>query len=173
MCVCVSVSVLHQRAYEVYLCYICTGVSVGLSAELRQRASDLQRALEITQQSRRDDERSLQAELRERDHLIHSISTERELLQEENRRLDTLLQVPYVCVCFGGEGRHVFLKRVQVCQRTCVCQEQKDTLLELKDRMDSVQRDRERDAEELRVRMAELRKSMEHEEIMKKELEVR
>ncbi|XP_053500282.1 coiled-coil domain-containing protein 171-like isoform X2 [Ictalurus furcatus] len=113
----------------------------GLSAELRQRASDLQRALEITQQARYDDERSLQSELRERDHLIHSVSTERELLQEENRRLDTLLQ------------------------------EQKDTLQELKDRMDSVQRDRDRDAEELRVRTAELRKSMEREERMKKKVE--
>ncbi|XP_053542128.1 coiled-coil domain-containing protein 171 isoform X1 [Ictalurus punctatus] len=114
----------------------------GLSAELHQRASDLQRALEITQQARYDDERSLQSELRERDHLIHSVSTERELLQEENRRLDTLLQ------------------------------EQKDTLQELKDRMDSVQRDRERDAEELRVRTAELRKSMEREERMKKKVEM-
>lgn len=56
----------------------------------------------------------------------------------------------------------------------CVCrQEQKDTLQELKDRMDSVQRDRERDAEELRVRTTELRKSMENEERLKKELEVR
>ncbi|KAB5546784.1 hypothetical protein PHYPO_G00075900 [Pangasianodon hypophthalmus] len=113
----------------------------GLNAELRQRASDLQRALEITQQARYDDEKSLQAELRERDHLIHSISTERELLQEENRRLDSLLQ------------------------------EQKDTLQELKDRMDSVQRDRERDAEKLKVRTAELKKSMESEEMMKKEVE--
>ncbi|XP_053096457.1 coiled-coil domain-containing protein 171 [Pangasianodon hypophthalmus] len=113
----------------------------GLNAELRQRASDLQRALEITQQARYDDEKSLQAELRERDHLIHSISTERELLQEENRRLDSLLQ------------------------------EQKDTLQELKGRMDSVQRDRERDAEKLKVRTAELKKSMESEEMMKKEVE--
>ncbi|KAF5895522.1 coiled-coil domain-containing protein, partial [Clarias magur] len=113
----------------------------GLSAELHQRASDLQRALEITQQARCDDERSLQAELRERDHVIHSISTERELLQEENTHLQTLLQG------------------------------QKDTLQELKDRMDSVQRDRERDAEELRVRMTELRKSVEREERMKKDLE--
>lgn len=55
----------------------------------------------------------------------------------------------------------------------CVCQEQKDTLQELKDRMDSVQRDRERDAEELRVRTTELRKSMEREERMKKKVEVR
>ncbi|KAF4078393.1 hypothetical protein AMELA_G00198500 [Ameiurus melas] len=113
----------------------------GLSAELRQRASDLQRALEITQQAQYDDERSLQSELRERDHLIHSVNTERELLQEENGRLDTLLQ------------------------------EQKDTLQELKDRMDSVQRDRERDAEEVRVRTAELRKSMEREERMKNKME--
>ncbi|XP_053338772.1 coiled-coil domain-containing protein 171-like isoform X1 [Clarias gariepinus] len=113
----------------------------GLSAELRQRASDLQRALKITQQARYDDEQSLQAELRERDHLIDSISTERELLQEENTRLETLLQG------------------------------QKDTLQELKDRMDSVQRDRERDTEQLRVRMTELRKSVEREERMKKDLE--
>lgn len=79
-------------------------MSIGLSAELRQRASDLQRALEITQQARYDDERSLQAELRERDHMIHSVSTERELLQEENRRLDTLLQVPCVCLFFSFGG---------------------------------------------------------------------
>ncbi|MCJ8742088.1 hypothetical protein PDJAM_G00078510 [Pangasius djambal] len=108
-------------------------------AAQKSRFTDLQRALEITQQARYDDEKSLQAELRERDHLIHSISTERELLQEENRHLDTLLQ------------------------------EQKDTLQELKDRMDRVQRDRERDAEELKVRTAELKKSMEREETMKKE----
>lgn len=54
-----------------------------------------------------------------------------------------------------------------------VCQDQKDTLHDLKDRMESMQRDRERDAEELRVRMADLKKRMEHEERMKKELEVR
>ncbi|XP_058266719.1 coiled-coil domain-containing protein 171-like isoform X1 [Hemibagrus wyckioides] len=113
----------------------------GLNVELHQRASDLQRALEITQQARLDDEQRLHAELRERDHLIHSISTEKELLQEENRHRDTLLQ------------------------------EQKDTLQELKGRMDSMQKDRERDAEELRVRRAELRNSMVREEKMKKELE--
>ncbi|KAK3519506.1 hypothetical protein QTP70_033412 [Hemibagrus guttatus] len=113
----------------------------GLNVELRQRASDLQRALEITQQARFDDEQRLQAELRERDHLIHSISTEKELLQEENRHRDTLLQ------------------------------EQKDTLQELKGRMDSMQKNREQDAEELRVRRAELRNSMVREEKMKKELE--
>lgn len=54
-----------------------------------------------------------------------------------------------------------------------MCQEQKDTLQELKGRMDSMQKDRERDAEELRVRRAELRNSMVREEKMKKELEVR
>lgn len=78
---------------------------IGLNVELHQRASDLQRALEITQQARLDDDQRLQAELRERDHLIHSISTEKELLQEENRHRDTLLQVPSVCLFLGdGDG---------------------------------------------------------------------
>ncbi|XP_046724964.1 coiled-coil domain-containing protein 171 isoform X1 [Silurus meridionalis] len=113
----------------------------GLSAELRQRGSDLQKALEITQQARYDDERSLQVELRERDHLIHSISTERELLQEENTRLHTLLQ------------------------------EHKDTLQKLKDRMEGIQRDRERDTEELKMKTCELRKSMEREEELRTEVE--
>ncbi|KAI5609268.1 coiled-coil domain-containing protein 171-like [Silurus asotus] len=113
----------------------------GLSAELRQRGSDLQKALEITQQARYDDERSLQVDLRERDHLIHSISTERELLQEENTRLHTLLQ------------------------------EHKDTLQKLKDRMEGIQRDRERDTEELKIKTCELRKSMEREEELRTEVE--
>ncbi|XP_047663512.1 coiled-coil domain-containing protein 171 isoform X3 [Tachysurus fulvidraco] len=113
----------------------------GLSAELHQRASDLQKVLEITQQARFDDEQRLQVELRERDHLIHSITTEKELLQEENIRRDTLLQ------------------------------EQKDTLLELKGRIDSMEKDRERDAEDLRMRRAELRNSMVREKKLKKELE--
>lgn len=72
-----------------------------------------------------------------------------------------------MCVFWGGYIQPVLFLCV------CVCQEQKGTLQELKDKMDSMQRERERDAEELRMRTAELRKSMEHEGRMKKETEVR
>ncbi|XP_062845409.1 coiled-coil domain-containing protein 171-like isoform X2 [Trichomycterus rosablanca] len=112
----------------------------GLSAELRQRASDLLKALEITQLARNEDEQRVHVELRERDHLIYSINTEKEQIQEEKRQLDTLLQ------------------------------EQKDTLQDLRDRMDRVQKERQRDAEQLRVKTSELRHSVDREEKVRKEV---
>ncbi|XP_036446979.1 coiled-coil domain-containing protein 171-like [Colossoma macropomum] len=112
-----------------------------LSAELSQRVSDLERALEITRQAREEDQQGLQAELHERDRLLLSSNAENDLLQAEKRRLEALLQ------------------------------EQNDTLKELKDKMDRVQKGRERDAEELRVKTSELKLSADREERMRTEVE--
>ncbi|KAL6483985.1 hypothetical protein MHYP_G00088580, partial [Metynnis hypsauchen] len=112
-----------------------------LSAELSQRVSDLERALEITRQAREEDQQGLQAELHERDRLLLSTNAENDLLQAEKRRLEALLQ------------------------------EQNDTLKELKDKMDRVQKERERDAEELRVKTSELKLSADREERMRTEVE--
>ncbi|KAI4896422.1 hypothetical protein NFI96_031518 [Prochilodus magdalenae] len=113
----------------------------GLSAELSQRVSDLERALEITRQAREEDQKGLQAELHERDRLLLSSNAESDRLQAEKGRLEVLLQ------------------------------EQNDTLKELKDKMDRVQKDREKTAEELRLRTSELKHSAEREEKMRKEVE--
>uniref|UniRef100_A0AAR2KA57 Uncharacterized protein n=1 Tax=Pygocentrus nattereri TaxID=42514 RepID=A0AAR2KA57_PYGNA len=64
-----------------------------LSAELSQRLSDLERALEITRQAREEDQQGLQAELHERDRLLLSTSADNDQLQAERRRLEALLQV--------------------------------------------------------------------------------
>ncbi|XP_017542617.1 coiled-coil domain-containing protein 171 [Pygocentrus nattereri] len=112
-----------------------------LSAELSQRLSDLERALEITRQAREEDQQGLQAELHERDRLLLSTSADNDQLQAERRRLEALLQ------------------------------EQNDTLKELKDKMDRVQKERERDAEELRVKTSELKLSADREERMRTEVE--
>ncbi|KAL7863895.1 hypothetical protein AOLI_G00153150 [Acnodon oligacanthus] len=113
----------------------------NLSAELSQRVSDMERALDITRQAREEDQQGLQAELHERDRLLISTNAENDLLQAEKRRLEVLLQ------------------------------EQNDTLKELKDKMDRVQKERERDAEELRLKTSELKLSADREERMRTEVE--
>ncbi|XP_051518324.1 coiled-coil domain-containing protein 171-like [Myxocyprinus asiaticus] len=112
-----------------------------LSSELRQRVSDLQRSLEITQQAREEDQQGLQAELHERDRLLLSVNTENDQLQTEKNRLETLIQ------------------------------EHNGTLHELKGEMERMKRDRERDAEKLKSKSIELNCSTEREEKLRTELE--
>ncbi|XP_072553556.1 coiled-coil domain-containing protein 171 [Salminus brasiliensis] len=113
----------------------------ALSAELSQKVSDLDRALEITRHAREEDQQSHQAELHERDRLLLSSNAENDLLQTEKSRLETLLQ------------------------------EQNDTLQELKVKLDRVQRDREKDTEELKVKKSELKQSAAREKRLRKEAE--
>ncbi|MBN3303822.1 CC171 protein, partial [Amia calva] len=63
------------------------------NAELQQRASDLEKALQITQQARDEDQSALQAELEERDRLLQTANTDAELLAAEKSRLEAVLQV--------------------------------------------------------------------------------
>ncbi|XP_076842212.1 coiled-coil domain-containing protein 171 isoform X2 [Brachyhypopomus gauderio] len=113
----------------------------GLSVELRQRACDLERALEITGQAREEEQQGLQAELRERDRLLHSTSAENHLLQADKSQLQTLLQ------------------------------EQKDTLQKLQERLSQTQRERNRQTEELRVKTSELKTSTDRVEELRREVE--
>ncbi|XP_077086913.1 coiled-coil domain-containing protein 171 isoform X2 [Siphateles boraxobius] len=112
-----------------------------LSSELRQRVSDLQRSLEITQKAREDDLQGLQAELRERDRLILSSTADNDLLQTERRQLDTLIQ------------------------------EQNDTLYKLKCEMERMKRDGEKDTEKLKHKSTELNRSAEREQKLRCDLE--
>ncbi|XP_066576800.1 coiled-coil domain-containing protein 171 [Amia ocellicauda] len=111
------------------------------NAELQQRASDLEKALQITQQARDEDQSALQAELEERDRLLQTANTDAELLAAEKSRLEAVLQ------------------------------EQEDTLLELHGRLSQAQRERDRDAEALRRRANELEHSADREERLMRELE--
>ncbi|XP_039508192.1 coiled-coil domain-containing protein 171 isoform X2 [Pimephales promelas] len=114
-----------------------------LSSELRQRVSDLQRSLEITQQAREDELQGLQAELRERDRLMLSSAAEHELLQAEKTHLDTLIQ------------------------------EQNETLYKLKCEVERVKRDGEKDTERLKHQSTELKRSVEREQKLRCDLEMR
>lgn len=112
-----------------------------LSSELRQRVSDLQRSLEITQQAREDDLQGLQTELHERDRLLLSANTENDLLQADKRQLETLIQ------------------------------EQNDTLHKLKCEMERMKRDGEKDTEKLKHKSAELNRGAEREQKLRSDLE--
>ncbi|XDV46705.1 hypothetical protein PO909_014542 [Leuciscus waleckii] len=112
-----------------------------LSSELRQRVSDLQRSLEITQQAREDDLQGLQAELHERDRLMLSSTADNETLQTERRQLESLIQ------------------------------EQNDTLYKLKCELERVKRDGEKDSEKLKHRSSELSRSAEREQRLRCDLE--
>ncbi|XP_050952658.1 coiled-coil domain-containing protein 171 [Labeo rohita] len=112
-----------------------------LSSELRQRVSDLERALEITQQAREDDIKGLHTELHERDRLLLSANAENDLLQAEKSRLNTLIQ------------------------------EQNDTLQKMKCEMERMKRDREKNAEKLKHKSIELNRNTEREEKLRSDLE--
>ncbi|XP_051735782.1 coiled-coil domain-containing protein 171 isoform X2 [Ctenopharyngodon idella] len=112
-----------------------------LSSELRQRVSDLQRSLEITQKAREDDLQGLQTELHERDRLLLSANAENDQLQAEKRQLETLIQ------------------------------EQNDTLHKMKCEMERMKRDGEKDAEKLKHKSAELNRSAEREQRLRSDLE--
>ncbi|XP_073679714.1 coiled-coil domain-containing protein 171 [Garra rufa] len=112
-----------------------------LSSELRQRVSDLERALGITQQAREDDLKGLSTELHERDRLLLSANAENDLLQAEKSRLDTLIQ------------------------------EQNDTLQRMKCEMERIKRDREKNTEKLKHNSKELNRSTEREEKLRSDLE--
>ncbi|XP_035377653.1 coiled-coil domain-containing protein 171-like [Electrophorus electricus] len=112
-----------------------------LSAELRQRASDLERALVITRQAREEDQEGLQAELHERDHLLLSTRAENDLLQTDKSQLQALLQ------------------------------EQNDTLQKLQEKLSRVQKEQERRAEELRVKTSELKTRTDRVEELEREVE--
>lgn len=112
-----------------------------LSSELRQRVSDLQRSLEITQKAREDDLQGLQAELHERDRLLLIANTENERLQDEKSPLEALIQ------------------------------EQNDTLHQLKCEMERMKRDGEKDSEKLKRISTELSRSTEREEKLRSDLE--
>ncbi|XP_066527572.1 coiled-coil domain-containing protein 171-like [Hoplias malabaricus] len=112
-----------------------------LSAELSQRVSDLERALEITRQARDEDQQGHQAELHERDRLLFSCNADNDLLHAEKSRLEALLQ------------------------------EQNDTLQELKRKMERVLKERVKEKEELRVKESELKQSSDREKRTRKECE--
>ncbi|KAJ8383020.1 hypothetical protein SKAU_G00037980 [Synaphobranchus kaupii] len=110
-------------------------------AELLQRASDLEKALNLTRQARDEDQHALHSELEERDRLLMSANAECDHLATENKRLDALLQ------------------------------NQEDTLKELRRRMEKVHGERERDRESLRRQAQELHFVSEREHRFKMELE--
>ncbi|KAK2886082.1 hypothetical protein Q8A67_016919 [Cirrhinus molitorella] len=112
-----------------------------LSSELRQRVSDLERALEITQHAREDDLKGLHTELHERDRLLLSANAENDLLQAEKSRLDTLIQ------------------------------EQNDTLQKMKCEMERMNRDREKNTEKLKHKSIELNRNAQREEKLRSDLE--
>lgn len=90
----------------------CGCIPAARSAELQQRASDLQRALAIAKQAREEDRRSLQTELDQRERLLLSTGAENELLGAETRRLKALLQVPWgVSTHLVSGERHLLSSR--------------------------------------------------------------
>ncbi|KAJ8403660.1 hypothetical protein AAFF_G00349860 [Aldrovandia affinis] len=111
------------------------------AAELQQRMSDLEKALDITRHAREEDQQALQLELEERDRLLISANAECDLLGTEKKRLETLVQ------------------------------EQEVTLQVLRRKMEQTQRERERDAENLRRQAGELDYISERELRFKRELE--
>ncbi|TRY60736.1 hypothetical protein DNTS_007809 [Danionella cerebrum] len=113
----------------------------ALNSELRQKVSDLQSSLEISQKAREEDLQGLQAELRERDHLLLSASTEVEWLQDEMRRLEM------------------------------VTQEKQEALRRLRSEMERLRRDGEKESEKLRRRLVELKRSSDREEKLRSDLE--
>ncbi|KAM6949247.1 coiled-coil domain-containing protein 171 [Aplochiton taeniatus] len=62
-----------------------------LAVELQQRAGDLEKALDITQRARSEDQHALQQEVEERDRLVISANTDNDQLTAENTQLHTLL----------------------------------------------------------------------------------
>ncbi|XP_036407755.1 coiled-coil domain-containing protein 171-like [Megalops cyprinoides] len=112
------------------------------AAELQQRMSDLEKALDITRHARDEDQQALQLELEERDRLLLGANAEIDLLNAEKKRLDSLLQ------------------------------EQEDTLVVLRRKMEQLQREKERDGESLRRQAGELEYVSEREQRFKRELEI-
>ncbi|XP_064198173.1 coiled-coil domain-containing protein 171-like [Anguilla rostrata] len=111
------------------------------AAELQQRVSDLEKALNLTRRARDEDQQALQGELQERDRLLMSANAECDQLAAERKRLEALLQ------------------------------NQEDTLKEMHRKMEAMQEERERDTESLRRQAGEIYFVSEREHRAKMELE--
>ncbi|KPP71003.1 coiled-coil domain-containing protein 171-like, partial [Scleropages formosus] len=112
------------------------------STELQQRVSDLEKALVIIRQAREEDQHALQLELEERDRLLLGANAENDVLCTENKRLQALLQ------------------------------DQEDTFLELQRKLEQVEREREKDGQNLCRLAGQLQYTTEREGSLRKELEV-
>ncbi|KAG5844926.1 hypothetical protein ANANG_G00133330 [Anguilla anguilla] len=112
------------------------------AAELQQRVSDLEKALNLTRRARDEDQQALQGELQERDRLLMSANAECDQLAAERKRLEALLQ-----------------------------QNQEDTLKEMRRKMEAMQEERERDTESLRRQAGEIYFVSEREHRVKMDLE--
>ncbi|XP_029106002.1 coiled-coil domain-containing protein 171 [Scleropages formosus] len=112
------------------------------STELQQRVSDLEKALVIIRQAREEDQHALQLELEERDRLLLGANAENDVLCTENKRLQALLQ------------------------------DREDTFLELQRKLEQVEREREKDGQNLCRLAGQLQYTTEREGSLRKELEV-
>ncbi|XP_067886606.1 coiled-coil domain-containing protein 171-like isoform X2 [Heterodontus francisci] len=112
------------------------------NSELQQKVKELEKALQISKQSREDDQQRFQSEQEDRDKIIQTCNTENEFLIAERNRIDAILQ------------------------------DQEQTFVGLEKRLQELEVERNNLMETLRRQENELQYSTEREERLKKELDV-
>ncbi|XP_078251006.1 coiled-coil domain-containing protein 171 isoform X4 [Rhinoraja longicauda] len=111
--------------------------------ELQQKVENLERTLQILQQAREDDQQRFQSEQEDHEKIIQNSDTENEFLIAERNRMNTILQ------------------------------DQEQTFVELQKRLKELEVERSSLTEALRRQAKELEYSIDREERLKKELEMR